>query len=515
MTDSRLELYTSITPSDVQKSIMRDGFNVFIHYGINTFCNKEWSDGSLPASAFNPTSQNTDEWIQIIKSAGAKGVILTCKHHDGFCLWQTDTTDYGVKSSPYKGGKGDVVQEVSDSCRKYGLKFGVYLSPWDRNSPTYGTDSYNDFYIAQLTELLTRYGKIFCVWLDGACGSYLDGKPKQVYDFKRYYDTIRALQPDCCISNCGPDVRWVGNEAGCARESEWNVVPSFSFDIQTIEDNSQQSDDDASRLKGIDIVAQDLGSRQVLSRYDKFIWYPAEVDVSIRPGWFYHKSQNMSVRSLDNLLYIWYNSVGGNSLLLLNVPPDTRGRIHGADADRLAKIGKTLRKHFSKPINCAYEVGDCAIDNPASNLVCDDDSYCTVNDISDTYTVMMTLDKEETVDKVVLKEQCDFSQRIENAYIEVLKGKKWVKVCNVTTVGFCRIATFKPVKCSAIRLTITSCRLQPYLSYVMPYAYNGKVPRAPWYRNIVAFFHKINYAIYIARENRHKQRLERKNKKQA
>ena len=205
--DDRLRLYTSVVPSKVQKSFEDGGFNVFIHYGINTFAGKEWSDGTCPASLFNPTCQDTDKWAEIVKAAGANGIILTCKHHDGFCLWQTDTTKYGVASSPYKGGRGDVVKEVSESCRKYGLKFGVYLSPWDRNSPLYGTEEYNDFYIRQLTELLTRYGEIFCVWLDGACGSYMDGKPKQVYDFERIYDTVRTLQPGCAISNCGPDVR--------------------------------------------------------------------------------------------------------------------------------------------------------------------------------------------------------------------------------------------------------------------------------------------------------------------
>ncbi len=499
MTDSRLELYTSVTPSSAQKAMMRDNFNVFIHYGINTFCNKEWSDGSLPASAFNPSSQDTDQWIKTVKSSGAKGVILTCKHHDGFCLWPTDTTDYSVKSSPYKNGSGDVVREVSDSCRKYGLKFGIYLSPWDRNCPLYGSDRYNDFYIAQLKELLTGYGEIFCVWLDGACGSYLDGKPKQVYDFERYYETIRALQPNCCISNCGPDVRWVGNEAGYARKSEWNVVPSFAFDTQTIEDNSQQADDKEFRKKGIDIVAEDLGSRKALEDYDKFIWYPAEVDVSIRPGWFYHRAENLSVRSLNNLLYIWYNSVGGNSMLLLNVPPDSNGRIHAKDASTLSKLGDTLRRHFSAPISCVYTASG---DTHADSLGADDDSYCTFDEIKGEYTVTADFGSERLVDKVALKEQCDYSQRVESAYIEVLSVGKWRKVCDITTIGFSRIATFKPVKCSALRLVITSCRLKPYLSYMMPYAFNGKTPRAPWYSKIIKFFHKINYAVYIARENR-------------
>lgn len=201
--DKRIEKYISIVPSERQKEYQEMGFNVFFHYGMNTFTGKEWGDGKTPASTFNPTNQNTDQWVEAIKKAGAKGVILTCKHHDGFCLWPTDTTEYSVKNSPYKNGKGDVVKEVSDSCKKYGLKFGVYLSPWDRNSDYYGTEKYNDFYIQQLTELLTRYGDIFCVWLDGACGAHMDGKSKQEYDFDRIYNTVRELQPNACISNCG------------------------------------------------------------------------------------------------------------------------------------------------------------------------------------------------------------------------------------------------------------------------------------------------------------------------
>ncbi|MEG1551022.1 MAG: alpha-L-fucosidase, partial [Oscillospiraceae bacterium] len=257
----RLDLYTSIVPSERQIEVQRDGFNVFIHYGLNTFTGKEWGDGKVPASMFNPTRQNTDQWVETIKNTGAKSIILTAKHHDGFCMWQTKTTDYSVKNSPYKNGKGDVVREVANSCKKYGMKFGVYLSPWDRNHKDYATPQYNDVYVEQLTELLTQYGDISYVWLDGACGSYMDGKEKQVYDFERYFALIRKLQPNALISNCGPDIRWVGNEGGFARESEWNVVPAFSFDLQTIERNSQQADDGEFAKRGSDIVASDLGSR--------------------------------------------------------------------------------------------------------------------------------------------------------------------------------------------------------------------------------------------------------------
>lgn len=509
MTDKeRLERYTSVVPSARQKAVQEDSFNVFIHYGINTFTGKEWGDGTAPASLFNPTAQNTDDWVRCAKSAGAKGVILTCKHHDGFCLWQTDTTDYSVRSSPYyRDGKGDVVAEVADSCRRFGLKFGIYLSPWDRNSEFYGTDKYNDFYVRQLTELLTRYGDVFCVWLDGACGSYMDGKPRQKYDFERYYATVRELQPDACISNCGPDIRWVGNEAGIARENERNVVPAFAFDTQTIQDNSQQSD--GGPMKNVGITAEDLGSRAVLDGHDKLIWYPAEADVSVRPGWFYHASQDGLVRSLKNLLRIWYGTVGGNCLLLLNVPPDRSGNIAAADRKRLAELGETLKSHFARPVACTYECAEETAQFPASNLSADDDTYFVPRGV--TCGVVMKFDGEKRVDKVLLRENCDFSERIERADISVFRKGKWKKVASVESVGFRRVAVFdRPRKCTAIRLDVTESRLQPHLACAIPYEYGGRIPKAPWYAPPVRLVRKLNYAVYVSRENAARRRAEKR-----
>lgn len=510
----KLDQYVSVVPNPQQKAIQEMGFNAFIHYGMTTFIGKEWGDGKTPPSTFNPSDQDTDQWVAALKDAGAQGIILTAKHHDGFCLWQTDTTEYSIKNSPYKGGKGDVVREVSDSCRKYGVKFGVYLSPWDRNSKYYGTPKYNDFYIAQLTELLTRYGEIFCIWLDGACGSYMDGKPKQVYDFPRIYKTVRELQPMCCISNCGPDVRWVGNEGGYARESEWNVVPKFAFDVQQIADNSQQADGQDLQQKGMDIVSEDLGSREVLSNYHDFIWYPAEVDVSIRPGWFYHKSQDRSVRSLNNLLNIYYTSVGGNSLLLLNVPPDTRGRFCDKDIRRLHELGEAIRKGVEKPVKVARL--DAYRPEPGfeiKNILTNDESCYTPERETPFYKVELHFDHPVTIDKVQLKEQCDYSQRIEKYEIYALLDGKEKKVYEGTTVGYNRFALFKPVQADGVRLVITSCRRRPYLRLMMPYEANGFLPKTPWYKPIILAAHKLNYLIYITRENRHKAKVEAKQNK--
>ena len=237
-------------PSSRQMIVEQMEFYAFAHFTVNTFTDKEWGDGTEPESVFNPTELDANQWVDALKSAGIGGLILTCKHHDGFCLWPSAYTEHSVKNSPYKDGKGDVVKEVADACRKGGIKFGVYLSPWDRNCRLYGTDEYNDYFCNQLTELLTQYGDIFTVWFDGACGEGPNGK-RQVYDWSRYYALIRELQPDACIAICGPDIRWCGNEAGDTRPSEWSVLPTGFADPDAVAENSQKSDDASFREKKI------------------------------------------------------------------------------------------------------------------------------------------------------------------------------------------------------------------------------------------------------------------------
>ncbi|MEG1835110.1 MAG: alpha-L-fucosidase [Oscillospiraceae bacterium] len=508
----RLDLYTSIVPSERQIEVQRDGFNVFIHYGLNTFTGKEWGDGKVPASMFNPTRQNTDQWVETIKNTGAKSIIFTAKHHDGFCMWQTKTTDYSVKNSPYKNGKGDVVREVANSCKKYGMKFGVYLSPWDRNHKDYATPQYNDVYVEQLTELLTQYGDISYVWLDGACGSYMDGKEKQVYDFERYFALIRKLQPNALISNCGPDIRWVGNEGGFARESEWNVVPAFSFDLQTIERNSQQADDGEFAKRGSDIVASDLGSRDFLSGFENFIWYPAEVDVSIRPGWFYHKSQDLMVRSVSNLLNIYYNAVGGNSLLLLNIPPDRQGLINKADVKRLNEFSKRIKSAFKNKVKIkqlranAFEKG-CNISNVLNENIIeetkDKKNYYTPLDEQEKYIIIMDFKKRTNIDKVKLVEDTRFSQRIEKFSIFAFIDGVQTLVYNGTTVGFSRIALFKkPILADGIVITIDECRHKPYIEQISVFETDGKKLHEPMLKKAKIKVQQLNYQKFVDRENK-------------
>lgn len=507
-----IDKYVSIVPDVRQKRLQRENFNVFFHYGLNTFTGKEWGDGKVDPRVFDPDRQNTDQWVKTAKDAGAYGVILTCKHHDGFCLWPTSTTSYNISATPYKNGRGDVVKEVSESCAKYGMKFGVYLSPWDRNHPAYSTPAYNDVYCTQLTELLGNYGDVFCVWMDGACGAYMDGKEKQEYDWDRYFALIRKLAPNACISNCGPDVRWVGNEGGFARESEWNVVPKFAYDIQTIEDNSQKADDVKFAQKGADVVFSDLGSRKFLSRYDNFIWYPAEVDVSVRPGWFYHKSQDNMVRSLDSLLRIYYTSVGGNSLLLLNFPPDRHGLIHENDV----KLAKALGKHIDDSRKQLLEIKEikaplaekghdpaCMTEDLYDKKTGDPLSYYTPAEENGIYCIEIRLSEKKKVNRVRIAENTAFSQRIEKFEIYADNGRKLKKVYEGSTVGYNRICIFpKAVLTDKLTLVISQCRKKPYIEFLGVYEDNGVVIRKPRFFRLKQFIHERSYKWFIEKENK-------------
>ena len=433
----RIDLYTSIVPNERQLIIQDMKFYAFIHYGMNTFTGKEWGTGKEPEALFNPKRQNTDQWCEAIKSAGMKGVILTCKHHDGFCLWPTETTEHSIKNSPYKNGKGDIVREVSQSCKKYGLKFGVYLSPWDRNAECYGTDAYNDFYIKQLTELLTNYGEIFMLWLDGACADTVNGKPVQHYDFERIWKTALKLQPNIVMSGCAPDVRWIGNESGKTRESEWNVVPKFKYEEQNFAVNCQDTDDmKAFQKRCVDIMIPDMGSREFLSNYDEFMWYPAEVDVSIRLGWFYHPLQTLTLKSLNHLMKIYYNSAGNNSLFLLNIPPNKNGLFAKKDVQRLKEIGFWLNKEDSLVIKEA---------KPES--------------LDGGYKIRLTFPKAE-VDRIRLAEDTTKSQRVERFSVYA-KDKK---VFSGTIIGFSKTAIFEPVITDELTVVIEECRNEPYIN---------------------------------------------------
>ncbi|MCX6286397.1 MAG: alpha-L-fucosidase [Bacteroidetes bacterium] len=332
--DSILKIAAHIRPSEQQAAWQELEFTVFFHFGINTFAGLEWGKKDVGSGIFNPSGLDARQWIRTAKEAGARLAILVAKHHDGFCNWPSKYTDYSVKNSPWREGKGDLVKEVSDACKEYGLKFGIYVSPWDIHSQYYGTEEYNTYFKNLLTEILTQYGEVDEVWFDGACGEGPNGK-KQEYDWIGYYGLVRRLQPQAVIAIMGPDVRWVGTESGYGRETEWSVVPLSSVSLESIAANSQQTAGAGIFLPPGDMMQEDLGSRDKIRDAGGLIWYPAEVDVSIRPGWFYHKGDDSLVKSPEKLVDIYFSSVGRNSVLLLNLPPDKRGLIHENDIKSL------------------------------------------------------------------------------------------------------------------------------------------------------------------------------------
>lgn len=440
------ERLVQIRPSKRQLEHQKMEFYAFVHFSVNTFTNKEWGDGTESPKIFNPTKFNPEQWCKAIKSAKMSGLILTCKHHDGFCLWPSKFTNHTIAESPFCNGKGDIVKDVSNACKKFGLKFGIYLSPWDRNSKFYGEGKlYDDFFINQLTELLTNYGPIFSVWLDGACGEGPNGK-KQVYDFPRYYEVIRKLQPNACISICGPDVRWCGNEAGHCRKSEWSVVPLRTKDTEIIKEKSQHFDNDEFRQRQIFASDEDLGSREILKNEKDLIWYPAEVNTSIRPCWFYHKKEDEKVRSLKELIDIYYNSVGGNATFLLNIPPTPEGLFYKTDVERLNEIGKYLTSNFENPIFS--------------------ENFPKITKNKNNFIIEMEFPKN-FVKNIILQEDISKSQRVETFFVELKSAEKWQKIFNGTVIGYKKIIKVEnPIFASGIRITITDSRCEPILKYV-------------------------------------------------
>ena len=466
------ERLIQVTPHKRQIAHQSTEFYSFVHFTVNTFTDREWGNGKETPEIFNPEKLDAEQWVKAIKSAGMGGLILTCKHHDGFCLWPSKYTKHTVEYSPYKDGKGDIVKETADACKKYGIKFGVYLSPWDMNNELYGQGkAYDDFFINQLTELLTNYGEVFSVWFDGACGEGPNGK-KQYYDWDRYYAKIRELQPDACISVCGPDVRWCGNEAGHTRDAEWSVVPERAKDSEIIAEKSQQADDTEFRQRRVDARDGDLGSREMLENENALIWYPAEVNTSIRPGWFWHESENDKVRSLSELMNIYYNSVGGNATFLLNIPPTTEGLFHENDVKRLHEIGEYLEKAFSENLTekAVITIDSIAAGSDVKSLLRDSyDSYYTTEKGINKAEIILTFRHEENIGNIVLKENILNSQRVESFAVDISEMGEWKEIYKGTVIGYKRIVPLKSVKTDNIRIRITDCRCEPQLSFIAVY----------------------------------------------
>lgn len=438
LNDAEVQRYISVVPTPSQQRLQDKPFYAFFHFGMNTANDREWGCGSEVVSDFDITKIKPEQWIKTIKAAGMTGVILTCKHHDGFCLWNTGTTDFNVMNSPM--GK-DIVKAVSDECHKQGIEFGVYLSPWDMHEPTYGTEQYNDYFIRQLTELCGNYGELFEVWFDGAKGA---NAKAFTYDWQRYYKLIRTMQPNANIAICGEDIRWVGNEAGKARKNEYSVVPASLKQCEAIEKNSQNAEGDAARLQKVDTMDEDLGSRNILKNNANLSWYPAEVDVSIRKGWFYHKKDDRTVKSARRLFKIYLTSVGNNCTLLLNIPPTDKGVICAKDVRNLKALGKKINDITAYPV-LEQNIGELKADQ----------GYLEFN-----------FDSEKKLKYFVISEDLAYSQRIEkfDLYIKKPNGS-YKRAYQGTIVGAKKIVKLNKKATGAV-LVIRQSRSTPHIKSV-------------------------------------------------
>ncbi|MCR5484774.1 MAG: alpha-L-fucosidase [Clostridiales bacterium] len=446
-----------VVPSERQLLWQELEFYAFVHFGINTFTDSEWGSGGESPELFDPKKLNARQWAKIIKAAGMKAMILTCKHHDGFCLWPSEYTEHSVKNSPWKNGKGDVVKEAAEACRAEGLKFGIYLSPWDRHELTYGTEDYNVYFKNQLRELLTKYGDIFCVWLDGACGEGKNGR-RQEYDWNGYVSLIRFIQPNAVISICGPDVRWCGNESGVCRRSEWSVVPYYYSQYELL--NARE--DDKKPPKKIDMMTLDMGGRSVVKKGYRMIWYPAEVDVSLRKGWFYHEREDHELKLLSKLVDIWFNSVGANASLLLNLSPNKDGLVCERDMEALLSLGAQLEIEFGEDLAQDSEM-TCSgcLDGgyEASNvLLPDKDKYWHSGTGDEKPWIMIDLGDGYDINKVVLCEHIKTGQQIEGFTLYGEFDGKWKKLSEGTVIGHKRICRFEEVRVRRMKLVIEKTR---------------------------------------------------------
>ncbi len=423
-------------PSQEQINWQKLETYAFIHFGLNTYNDLEWGYGNTPASTFNPTQLDCEQWVATLKQCGMKGVILTAKHHDGFCLWQTETTDYNIANSPYKNGKGDMVRELSDACKKYGLKFGLYLSPWDRNNAEYGREDYVETYHKQIDELTKNYGDLFEFWFDGANGGngYYGGAnetrsidAKKYYDYERARDTILKRHHDAMIfGGICQTIRWVGNEQGWAGDTDWCMInPEMSENTKHLNHGSEN------------------GTH----------WIPAEVDVSIRPGWFYHKREDHQVKTVSQLTDIYYRSVGHNANLLLNFPINLDGKIPALDSLRATEWYNVISNDLKDNLLKEAEV---KVDNErgrkykAENVTDDDwDTYWATDDDYNFGTISFTFDKPVQMNRVVLQEYIPLGQRVKDFYMEGELNGQWFKINaldTLTTIGYKRIVRFNTVE---------------------------------------------------------------------
>ena len=438
-------------PSAAQVEWQKMETNMFVHFGPNTFSGREWGNGQESTDLFNPTSLDCRQWARTAKAAGFKGIIITAKHHDGFSLWPNPTSTHTVAQSAWRNGKGDVLRELSDACREYGLKFGIYLSPWDRNHPAYGTDAYNKVFTDALDSSLSQYGPVFEQWFDGACGEGPNGK-RQVYDWEAFNEHVFANQPQAIIfSNIGPGCRWVGNEAGKAGETSWST---FTPELHGANRGALPGD-----------FKTYLGEGDP----DGACWIPSETDVSIRPGWFWREEETSRVRSLSNLLDLYYSSVGRNSLLLLNVPADTRGLIPAVDSTRLMEFRAALDTIFSVNLAAGAKAEASTTRGrkyAASQMLDTDYDTCWAAPDGVTEAVLtFHLDGVKRFNRVLLQEYIPLGQRVKSFEVEARDAAgNWNVIATATTIGYKRILLVDETQTDAVRIRITGSLACPLLN---------------------------------------------------
>lgn len=449
-------------PSERQLDWHELEFYMFVHFNINTFTDMEWGSGAESPDIFNPSDLDCMQWAKIAKEAGMKGIIITAKHHDGFCLWPSKYSEHTVKNSPWKNGKGDVIQELREACDAYGLKMGIYYSPWDRNHADYGSEKYITYFHNQLTELLTQYGDIFEVWFDGANGGdgYYGGANetrkvdrKTYYNFPEIWNLVRRLQPNAVMfSDGGPDVRWIGNEHGTAGRTNWSTLnrdlvwPGWPY-------------------------AEQLPSGHKRGSH----WVAGEVDVSIRPGWYYHASEDHKVHSLPRLLDIYYESIGRNASFLLNIPVDRRGKVHEKDSMQLMALSNQLKKDFANNLlegsnatsstvrlNSPTFSADKTIDG-------DPQTYWATDDFTRSGSITYDLGSPQYFNRFLVQEYIALGQRIDSFTVDIKQGDQWINIAKESTIGYKRILRFNDVEARWIRLNIISTLAPPTISNVEIY----------------------------------------------
>ena len=454
------EIAADIKPTERQLKWQNAEFYAIIYYGMNTFTVREIGDGFAVPEMFYPENLNTDEWAEAVTDLNMSGMVITAKHYDGFCNWQTETTDYCVKNSNWLDGKGDLIRMVADSAKKSNLQFGIYYPIWDRHEKSFNTSEYNTYLQKQITELVTSYGKLFCFYIDDRCDDIININ----IDYKSIYEIIRTHQPDCAITFRGPDVRWVGNNRGVTRECEWSCVPaSYTY----AEDGSIPY---SKKQKKYGVMEIDIGSRKAIKKESEFRWAPCEVIIPMRKGWFYKKDDDYSSKTKDKLLDLYIRTVGNNSNLMLGLAPDKRGKFTDTETQIFKSTGHDLKVIFGYNLlkdgktTASSELSKLYA---ASNLANDDDTFWTPKANDKKPELIIEFDKIEMFDKIFLCENIRNGQHIEEFSIYIDQKGKWKKFANGKAIGHKKICTGKPVESQKIKIVFKKFRKTPEIRYIL------------------------------------------------